>query len=358
VQATCDGYASAYNYTYIVPILNNTVISNNPYLSTCHHMYDDFYWSELYYNTSLTIDTAGKNLQNWDELRFYRDKIIPLVILLGEGVIVGQIADMNYTQNLHYNNLYNLMVSVNSSINQNINSINATLYSLISATNLSLSNKIDEINVTISAVNQSIWGKLFTIQGELQDINNNLTLIYNLIGMVNTTIMNKLFMVQDEITSLNNTIKDVNASIHSGLADLNNTIINGLLNVSNLTINITTSQDEIMGAMIAFGGDTAMKKNYAYLGMLPLVGLGEENALWSCKDNVTLVKYATKYIAGSLNKSYVMADEQICTYGCVKNACVLPAYQIWIYVFIGLIAVFILYLYFSRSAETGEMGIF
>jgi hypothetical protein len=341
----CDSIANISNYTYVSPITNSTIVSNDPYLSTCHHLYDDFYWSELYYNSSLAINTAGENLQNWDELRFYRESTIKTTLLLGENGITNTILsmpsqiwshpnrtltdynqsgiftylwDMNYTQNLHYN----------------------SLYSLISATNLSLSNKIDEINATIFAVNQSIWGKLFTIQGELQDINNNLTLIYNLIGMVNTTIMNKLFMIQDEITSLNNSI------------------INGLMNVSNLTINITTSQDEVIGMLVAFGGDKIASKGYAYMGFLPFGGLGEENALWSCKDNVTLVKYTTKYIRGSLNKTYIETDEQICTYGCVKNACVLPAYQIWIYVFIGLIAVFILYLYFSRSAETGEISIF
>jgi hypothetical protein len=325
---------------------------------------------------------------------------------------------INSTINLQYSSLYSLIVSVNSSINVNIN-----------------------------AVNSSICGKLFTIQIDLQNIQNNLTLVYNLIGSVNTTIMNKLYAIQNEITSVNNTIKDMNASIHSRLesidvkldsiqsniteirtmvyeinstthqivgmidnlsvkiddlnsslvsyistsfanleynitnlivsvnntvisangtimnklygiqdeiASLNQTIINAFMNISNLTINITTSQDEIMGAMLAFGGDTAMKRNYAYIGMLPLVGLGEENALWSCKDNITLVKYVTKYIGGSLNKTYVMTDEQICTYGCIKNACVLPAYQIWIYVFIGLIAIFLLYLYFSRMSEAGE----
>jgi hypothetical protein len=307
VEPTCDAYAMAGNYTYTTPLLNGTAISNDTYLSTCHHLYDDFYWPEWYHNNSLLQTTSGSALADLYALRSYANSINPRILLLGEGIIVGTIGEikdgirfiggteynsgatgissvqfiisnnpvedgncnitiyypngtvfilngnasylngsdgiysynftvpstvgvyreefvcrrgsgtrhyasgsfhnsdwannitniyqlllyMNITESVHFNSLYNLILSVNSSINQNIVSVNDSVSSVLS---------------------------------QLQSIQNNLTLIYNLVGASNTTIMNKLFKIQDEITSVNDTIKSVNQSIENHLNNISNTL--------------------------------------------------------------------------------------------------------------------------------------
>jgi hypothetical protein len=314
VEPTCNAYAVAGNYTYIIPLLNGTAISNDTYLSTCHHLYDDFYWSEWYHNNSLSQTTSGSALADLYSLRSYANSINPRILLLGEGIIVGQIMTintsinisslvvindgikfiggteysmgesgltsiqflkggnpvnagvcnvtifypngtafvnnqamtylsgsngiysrtftipntigiyreqflcsqggfdyyasgsfhnsdwannitniysllqyMNNTQSLQFNSLYNLIVSVNSSINQNIISVNDSISNILS---------------------------------QLQSMQNNLTLIYNLVGASNATIMDKLFRIQEEITSVNDTIKAINQSIESHLNNI------------------------------------------------------------------------------------------------------------------------------------------
>lgn len=108
--------------------------------------------------------------------------------------IISLLQYMNSTESLHFTSLYNLIVSVNSSINQNIVSVNDSISSIL---------------------------------GQLQSIQNNLTLVYNLVGASNATIMNKLFKIQDEITSVNDTIKSINQSIENHLNNID-TILNSI----------------------------------------------------------------------------------------------------------------------------------
>jgi len=336
VEPTCDAYAMAGNYTYTFPLLNGTVISNDTYLATCHRLYDDFYWSEWYHNNSVQEYMSGFALSDLYSLRSYANSINPRILLLGEGIIVGNILSintsinisslsiindgikfiggteystgesgltsvqflkggnpvntgtcnatiyypngtmfinnqamtylsgsngiysrtftvpntigvyreqflcshggfdyhasgsfhnsdwannitniyqllqyMNSTESLHFNSLYNLMLSVNASIIQQINAINAT------------------INSNIFAINQSIFNQLYSMTGKLQEIQDNITNVYNLIGASNATIMQKLFKIQEEITSMNDTIKSINQSIESHLNGID-TILNSM----------------------------------------------------------------------------------------------------------------------------------
>jgi predicted nucleic acid-binding Zn-ribbon protein len=371
----------------------------------------------------------------------------------------------------NFTSLENLIISVNGSINGNIdsaktsienliNSVNATINSNILATNGTINANIFAINSTINgnifAINQSLANQLYGITGKLQEIQDNITTVYNLVGASNATIMNKLYRIQDEITSVNDTVKSINQSIHSHLdsidstlnsiqgdltqikgnltevkatlqeinsttylisgkidnlsldlasinasvisyigtslnalesnlttliisvndtvissnatimnklygiqgelANMTDTIVNNLLNITNITANITVSQQEVINTMVALYGNQAKNRNFAYLGV-GITGLltgGDSGAVQYCKDNMTLAQYSVQNVTGSMNMTNVFEDLTRCTYGCVKDACVIPQYMIWLYVLIALILVFVVYLWFERQSWSEE----
>jgi hypothetical protein len=399
VEPTCNAYAIAGNYTYTIPILNGTVISNNTYLSTCHQLYDDFYWSEWYYNDSLSQMTSGSALADLYSLRSYANSINPRILLLGKGIIVGTIGEikdgikfiggteynsgetgissiqfiisnnpvedgncnitiyypngsvfildgnatylngsdgiysynftvpsaigvyreefvcrrgsgtrhyasgsfhnsdwannitniyqllqyMNSTELIHFNSLYNLIVSVNSSINQNIISVNDSISNVLN---------------------------------QLQSIQNNLTLVYNLVNASNSTIMNKLFKIQDEITSVNDTIKAMNQSIENHLNNISNTLnsIEGDLNQikGNLTEILALSQDinvtvnEIVGLLGNITSDIS--------GLNSSLIAHIDTSLTNLEFNLTtiIISVNDTVLASNttiMNKLYLMQDE-------------------------------------------------
>lgn len=210
--------------------------------------------------------------------------------------------------------------------------INQTIYLQYENLTQLINNVNKSIHERINATNRSIWSKLFKIQDELFDINNNLTLVYNLIGDVNETIMNKLYSLQDEIVSLNET----------------------LLNISNITINITLEQEEILDTIIALLGDREIKQSYtSFAGFIPAIGLGGfggfEEIQYYCKDNQTLVSRELINYTGDINKTYFRITERTCTYGCMGNSCILPPYTIYAIAFFIIVVIFLFYEYFKSK---------
>jgi len=265
---------------------------------------------------------------------------------------------MNITQTMQFNSLYNLIVSVNSSINQNIISVNNSvsevlaqlqsvqnnltqIYNLVNASNATIMNKLfriqDEItsvNDTVKSMNQSIESHLNNISSALNSIQGNITEIKilsqeinvtvneivgilgnisfdisglnsSIISHIDTSIANLEFNLTNLIISVNNTVLATNTTIMNKLfgiqneiASLNQTIINGLMNISNVTVNITASQKEVINTMFALFGSQAKNKNYAYLGIGGgLTGFltgGDSGAVYYCKDNATLASYAVQ----------------------------------------------------------------
>jgi hypothetical protein len=370
----CNSLITAINYTYTVPILNSTAVSQDPFISSCHHLLDDIYYSEHFHNLSLETTISGTSLAYISELRFYRISIIDKALLLGENGIkdltnatlfaisgislnISGINDgirfvggteystgesgltsiqflkggnpvnagvcnvtiyypngtmfinnqamtylsgsngiysrtftvpntigiyreqflcshggfdyhasgsfhnsdwannitnayqlllyMNSTESLHFNSLYNLIVSVNSSINQQINAINATINSNIFLIN-------GTINSNIFAINQSIFNQLYSMTGKLQEIQDNITNVYNLIGASNATIMQKLFKIQEEITSVNDTVKSINQSIETHLNNIDSMLIsiqNDLSEINATTQEINVTVNGIVGIL-------------------------------------------------------------------------------------------------------------
>lgn len=206
----------------------------------------------------------------------------------------------------------------------------------INTTTGTINLKLENITTLIQNVNSSIHSKLdyyhnITIN-KLQEIQNNLTLIYNLIGDVNVTIMNKLYAIQDEISSLNET----------------------LINLPNITLNITLKQEEILDTLIALLGDKNVKQSYtSFAGFTPAIGIGGfggfEEIQYYCKDNQTLVSSELINYTGDINKTYFRITERTCTYGCMNNSCVLPPYTIWATAFFIIIVIFFFFEYFRSK---------
>jgi len=481
IYPLCQQLAQMANYTYDVPITNETVLSNNTSIKGCHMIFEDAYWYYLFYDQSLNVTNVGDYYSYYREAKYYDNafdkqfavwaywvlKTKPDNVTINQTAILNLLNEINATTHTINSTVYSINSTVSSlnmagilaylsEINATTHEINSSmiiyygnLYNLIVSVNSS-------INSNINAMNGSLWNGLFSIQSQLQGINDNLTLIYNLVGATNTTIMNKLFRIQEEITSVNDTIKEMNASIHirldtiditlnsiqsdltmikgnlteikvmlteingttyliaskidnlslqigdlnssliswfsaslNGLesnlttliisvndtvissnitimnklyglqdeiASLNQTLINGLLNISNVTVNITTSQQEVINTMVALYGNQAKNRNFAYLGV-GITGLltgGDSGAVQYCKDNMTLAQYSVQNVTGSMNMTNVFEDLTRCTYGCVKDACVIPQYMIWLYVLIALILVFVVYLWFERQSWSEE----
>jgi archaellum component FlaC len=243
--------------------------------------------------------------------------------------------------------------SINQSIHSHLDSIDSTLNSIqgdlsqikgnlteikailqeINSTTYLISGKIDSLSLDLASINASLISYIGT---SLNGLETNLTtLIISVNSTVvssNATIMNKLYGIQGEI------------------ANMTDTIVNNLLNITNITANITLSQQEVMNTMVALYGNQAKNRNFAYLGVgiTGLLAGGDSGAVQYCKDNMTLATYSVQNVSGSINMTNVFEDLTRCTYGCVKDACVIPQYMIWLYVLIALIGVFVVYLWFER----------
>lgn len=345
--------------------------------------------------------------------------------------VLMYIDEINSSLYLGFENLTNLINSVNTSIHSGIDNAETNILN------------------AISNINGTILAELSSISGDLQVIQDNLTTIYDQIGYVNSTIMVKLFAIQDEITSVNNTIKEMNVSIHtyldsistrvdeilydldniegniteikayvteingtahyivellgqvnqsiteyinvslyelentlSGqivsvnstilsvnntvmtklfllqdeLANMSSEIIDYLLNLTNATINITISQEDLLDSMIGLWGDSIGGARggdqYAYAGFtgfLPLGGYSDKQ--YYCLDNQTLAWTKTKEVnmTSGQNRTYVYMDKEICTYGCMNNACILPPHVIWVTVILIIAVMFFFVEYFRQK---------
>lgn len=257
----------------------------------------------------------------------------------------------------HISEWADLIYNINTSIYQNFQNLS----SLINSVNTSIHNTLYSINnsiiTEISNVNSSIFEKLFLIQDDLQDISNDLTLIYNLIGDVNETIMNKLYLIQDEIYSVNETIKSANNTIMNKLyliqddiTSVNETLLYYLMNITNATWNITLKQEELLDVLIALWGEKGGKA-YVYAGFTGLFGgVPADDIQFYCKDNQTLVseKIITLQIGNATTKNYVRRVETDCTYGCFNNECRGSPSSIYFWILGLILLILFLYLVFSR----------
>jgi len=433
----CDPYALAYNYTYTVPILNNTNISSDIILRTCHFARDVEWWGYNFYNASFYANTSGSYVTFFSELTGYVEEKLHsnLLLLIGYmlqysmtpkmdniSINTAQISTLlayinssvsNITDGIKFiggteystgesgltsvqflkggspvntglcnitayypngtifinnqamtylsgsNGIYSYTFTVPNSIgiyredflcsqagfqyyasgsfhNSEWSNNITSIYQLLLYMNSTQATQFNSLYSLMLSVNSTINSMNSTMAENFLSINENLTLIYNLVNATNQSIMNKLFLIQDDIASLNQSI------------------INGFLNATNISANITLAQQEVIDTMFALFGNQAKNRNYAYLGIGGgITGLmsGDSGAVYYCKDNMTLAQYSVQNITGSINKTNIFEDLTRCTYGCVQNACVIPAYMIWLYVLLALLAIFFVYLWITRESN-------
>jgi len=244
--------------------------------------------------------------------------------------------------------VYNLILSVNNSLSSKIDSVQNAILSV----NSSIINELGKVN-------QSIWGKLFLIQGELQDIQDDISDTYNLIEDVNKTIMWKLYWMQDEIASVNDTIKSANYTIMNKLyllqdeiANMNQTIIDILVNITNATYNISLSQEEVIEWMFTLWeektGLTGFSgTRYAYAGIgtgfLSAMGLEDDGAEYSCIDNQTLERrYYYEYVFGDRIRIVEKTQNITCEFGCEDDMCNPSPLTAWFWVGILIMVVVVM----------------
>ncbi|RLG44787.1 MAG: hypothetical protein DRN81_03625 [Thermoproteota archaeon] len=357
----CHGIGG--NYTYDVPITKNMTISDDKIINLCHRVFDDYYWFETTYNESInaTPEVYESYLQ---EINFYREEIYKRFEVLGIGYATPKLVWNETNRTLtDYNmtGIIDLILSLNDTINSRYDDIS----DMITSTNITIHNTIENVNETLYTLshnmNSSIFSKLYSIQDELSEINNNLTEIYSYIGDANYTIMNKLYSLQYEISSLNSTINEINISINNNIDELSDEITDILLNITNATINITLSQEELLTTMIGLWGDRIGRQT-AYMSFTGFFPLSYQNDVhYYCKDNETLVseRYITRFVSGAINKTFTISeiDEIKCTYGCANNMCVVSTYDTIIMILVlFVIAFFIYYFAFRKHFVSGFIG--
>ena len=248
---------------------------------------------------------------------------------------------------------------MSNSINTNINNINNTLYNLIIDTNTSI---IDKIN----AINNSIFNKLFSIQDDLENINNNITELYNTMISINSSLSNKLENISgkiDEIEyklhyindtlyemydNITNLIHEHNESIHNDIINMTNYLAQQLANVTNITLNVTLTQQEMLDTMIGLWGDSIAQKPIQF-SLTGLFAGSTDNTYYYCKDNETLVssKIITLQI-GNTTKTYVRNIESKCQYGCSHGQCKPSPNKVYFDLLILAIIILIFFIFIAR----------
>jgi hypothetical protein len=244
--------------------------------------------------------------------------------------------------------IYNLILSMNSSITDSINIMNSSITTELYGIRNQLQNvsgDLAQMYLLIGNVNTSLANQLYGIQNNINDLSN-------LINLTNETVMSKLYKIQDEITSVNDTIKSSNMTIMAKLNAINGDIlavnaslITYLLLLTNASVNISISQQSLFNDMVALWGDSITPKVYTagLTGFLPSANAQEEGQ-YVCVDNLTLRKTVniTLDTPDGIRPYSRVIDTQ-CTYGCKNNTCILPDYTLYIFLFIAVIAMYLIY---------------
>jgi hypothetical protein len=341
----CEGIKNGFEYE--VPINKYTIRSNDTKIDMCHSIYDDIYYANNLYENALNSSICEQE-GYLTELVFYRDEIEKKAIMLGFEIIKNNASSINLE-----------ILSRLLEINNSINSVNDTFKNYITDLNNTIENRFNIIENTLTEINYSIYNcnelnssiiyKLNYIISKLQDIQDNITIIYILLNEQNETIMNKLNEIQTKIDELKINISILNQSISNSIENIKNELIDMILNISNATYNISVSQEEVIGTLLSYYKES---KGISLAGLGIGSAFAQEDYGYYCKDNETLVKYETIYIGGSLNRTYNISREIKCSYGCKDNSCIIYPQNVIILAFLVLFIIFIFYyLIFKRNEE-------
>jgi hypothetical protein len=298
IYPPCLLYAIKNNYTYAVPIMVGTFVNTtDTELNGCHRFLDDIYWIDHYYNLSLDATTVSEYSSYFTEIRWYETAL------------------------RQHNQLFNSEVSMEHyqfsiASNQSIAAINNSIMGKLD----SIQNDLISINQSITGeirnANASIFAKLYAIQGDLSDITDRLINLTSLVEGSNSSVMNKLYVIQSEISGLGSQIDSVNNSIMGKLynvqGDLDNLLNNltyQLANITNVTLNIT-------GDLSTVAND--VWELFFNRGTPPLAPSTD----YYCDptDQNILIKNITYNFIGQKYGGYYSKAEPIhCAYGCINR---------------------------------------
>jgi len=162
VHEEVDKYCLDRNFTYVNPIVGSSVMPNDSTTRFCYLYYDDVYWTDLYYNDSQSVTTAGEYASYLQELRFYREDLYNKYLLLAD--VFANISTSGIQK--HFNDLLNA-TKVDNDITRG----------QIQNTNVTVVTRLDEMNVTLAthtSLLQQIWSWVQSIFGWVQtDVDQN-----------------------------------------------------------------------------------------------------------------------------------------------------------------------------------------
>lgn len=389
----CLLYGIQYNYTFDVPITEDTAVNySNNRLYSCHKLFDDLYYIDYYANLSEQATTVAELTSYYVEVVWYQAalrhqlQMVDFIIDYNDflmGMATTPYAIWNYSNRTltDYNQtlMWSLMSANNQSLYDHITGMQLSLSNQISAVNQSMSSLLTSSNEEIMAKLADVLGNVTEVQNELYDqrilleyVNSSMkdrfdsvdsqlssidgkiddleTLIYD----VNVSILNKLYLMQDEIASVNNTVLAGNAELMAAIISTNSTLVSFLWNISNITANITIAQEEILTTLIALW-DSSGGKEVNMAGFTGLLTGLANNVQYFCADNVTLRSITTEVvnISGKIIPIERTKDV-ICTGGCVQDSCAIPDYSIYLLLLGITVFAYLAYRFYFKHDDSNQ----
>ena len=310
----CTEYAFQFNYTYTVPITEDTFVNRSDnQLFGCHRFFDDQYYINYYSDLANQAQTVVELTSYYIEVVWYQSSLRHNL----------QFATFNYAYNDFLiasaqspSNIWNYPNRTLTDYNQTkmwqylseinttgydaismINNVNISIGSKIDALNQSIYSKLNSIQIDIFSVNASLYGLLTnvnaSIQQKLSDLDQNIfsvnqTLIstYNLLGAVNqslhgkidsvnSSIFQKLYSMQSDLANIYNVVLQINNSVATLNFSYNDTALLNYLSQINLSIysRIEQVNQSLTGNLYSIQADLSQMNstmNYIYSDLLTI----------------------------------------------------------------------------------------
>jgi hypothetical protein len=394
--SSCYAYGVANNYTFSVPITEDTPVNTtNAQLYSCHRFFDDVYYVDYYSNLAYSATTVAELTNYFVEVVWYQKSITHNTVFVDFQIDNADFLQgmsmpsrvwsynnrtlTNYNQTLMWNylseingtghNTFNFMSLFNQSVHDSIISVNQSLSGLITSSKDEIMGKLTDIlgNITevqnelydqrilLEYVNSSMKDRFDNVDSQLSAIDGKIDDLETLIYDVNVSVLNKLYLMQDEIASVNNTVLAGNAELMAAIISTNDTLVGFLTNISNITANITLNQENILDTLIALWGDSSGGKEVNMMGFTGLLTGLTNDAQYFCVNNVTLRSITAEVVNVSGKLINVDRTKDVsCVYGCVQNSCAVPNYAIYAILLGVTVFAYLAYRFYFRHDDSNQ----
>jgi hypothetical protein len=258
LPALCDDR----NFTYFMPILDNSTNSTDPITLMCARAYDDFWWAENYYNLSLLATTAGEYSPYLVEMRLYREEMYRRYTFLKNAItspqqvtLLNQILTyLNSTIYPYLQTMWNKLLGIETQLNTTINITNQSLVldTEINTTTHTIDQKLDALNTTMldkfTEKDAHIQSAYDNMTSQVTNLSNNVTQNFNQTwemilalnlsqGQDNSVILSYLANITTAINNTQTQIANVNQSLNEQILNTTNSTQNLILAVNTSTQN-------------------------------------------------------------------------------------------------------------------------